>query len=85
MLREVVTNAPYSHHFEVVPVCHQDVATSCLHISALSHPIPHLHMTVMPYLPKAEEEVHQPELQHQVGDLLAARVMGLGDVGAEVP
>ena len=85
MLRGVVTYAPYSHHFEVAPVCPHNVVTSCLHRSALYHQRPRLHLPVPTALPEVEEEVHKPEIHQQVSNLLAARVLGLDDVGAEVP
>ena len=42
-------------------------------------------MTEPPALPEVVEEVHQPELCQQISNLLAARVLGVYDVGSEVP
>ena len=59
--------------------------TTCPHFSALSLTHPRLHVPVPPEIPEVSEEVHQPELHHQVSNLLAAQVLGFFNVVAEVP
>ena len=49
------------------------------------HPRPCFHVPVPPALLEVEEEVHYTKLQQQVRDLLAAQVLGISDLGAEVP
>ena len=51
----------------------------------MSHPRPCCHVPVLPALLEVEEEVHHPKLQQQVRDLLAAQVLGISDLGDEVP
>ena len=67
-----------------MPVCTHDIFTSCLHHSALSHPIPHIHVLVPPDLPEVEEEANQNKLHEKVSDLMAARVLVLDNFEAEV-
>ena len=42
-------------------------------------------MPVLPVLSEVVEEFHQPELHHQVSNLLTVRVLGFANIGAEVP
>ena len=84
MILGLAPYAPYYHHFKAAPVCLQYVITSCPHILALSHLRPRLHAPEPPALLEVVEEVHQPELNQQISDLLTARVLGLDDVGIEV-
>ena len=85
MICGVVSYSSYSHYFEATPVNPQDVVTSCLYHSYLSHPKQIHYVPVTQELTEVEEEVHHPKLHQQVSNLLAARVLGFSDVGAEVP
>ena len=62
----------------------QVVVATCPHCSSLYLLWLHLHLTLPPALPEVVEEVHQPKLCYQFSNLLAARVLGFADVGAEV-
>ena len=85
MIRGVSPYVPYSHYFEVVPICPQHVVTSCPHQSTLSHLRPLPHVLETPELPEVVDKVYQPKIHQQIRDLLTSRVLGLADVRVEVP
>ena len=85
MTRGIIFHVPHYHHFEEVLSCPQDLVTSCPQKSDLLHLRPRLQPAEPSGLLEITKEVHQPELHHQSIDLMAARVLGLADVGVEVP
>ena len=68
-----------------MPIYLQDVVTYFPQKSSLSHLKPYIHLAEPPELSEVADEVNQPKLHHQICNLLAARVLGLANVGVEVP
>ena len=85
MISGVVPYAPYCHNFEASPFYTHDVVTTCPYHSALSHPLPHPDVPVPLALSEVVEEANQTKLHQQIRKLMAVRVLGFADVGAEVP
>ena len=73
------------HHFKESSVCLQDVVTTRLQQYTLPDLGPRLQVSEPQALVEVSEEVHQPKLHQQISDLLNARVLGLFNVGVEIP
>ena len=85
MVRRIVPYVSNTHHLKESLVCIQDVVATRPQQSNLLDLGPNIQVSEPQALEEATEEDHYPKLHQQISNFMTARVMGLSNVGIEIP